>query len=121
MAEQFEMKNVLKQKLVVKCKACGGTGTIQTGKRGKQPYCRACDRKGFYEYDLNDWDMSVVYEHVPISVDMVEVCERAIEDVKDIFKDDLERSTTDDEIVQEDNGEIDKNKRILVDLGLVAY
>lgn len=96
MVEQITMKNVLKQKLIVKCKACGGTGVVQTGKRGKQPYCRVCDREGTHEYDLDNWDMTIAYEPIPVSVDMAEVCERAVEEVKNVFAEDLMSSHTDD-------------------------
>ncbi len=105
MVEQITMKNVLKQKLIVKCKACGGTGVVQTGKRGKQPYCRVCDREGTHEYDLDNWDMTIAYEPIPVSVDMAEVCERAVEEVKNVFAEDLMSSHTDDIMAVESESE----------------
>ena len=144
MIAQTAMKNVLKQKVVIKCKACGGTGVVQTGKRGKQPFCRVCGRTGTHEFDLEEWEMSIVYEPIPVSIDMVEVCESAIEEVKNTFKEDLkERAEEDltllesqielsettadelpieDEQIEDENDEINMvNRDTLVRLGLLAY
>ena len=40
--------------------------------------------------------MTIAYEPIPVSVDMAEVCERAVEEVKNVFAEDLMSSHTDD-------------------------
>ena len=144
MIAQTAMKNVLKQKVVIKCKACGGTGVVQTGKRGKQPFCRVCGRTGTHEFDLEEWEMSIVYEPIPVSVDMKKVCESAIEEVKDLFKEDIETSPEKEAILKQEISDADveqipdadveqvqteeendedvvENHDALVNLGLLAY
>jgi hypothetical protein len=136
MIAQTAMKNVLKQKVVIKCKACGGTGVVQTGKRGKQPFCRVCGRTGTHEFDLEEWEMSIVYEPIPVSVDMKKVCESAIEEVKDLFKEDIETSPEKESILKQEIPDADveqvqteeendedavENHDVLVNLGLIAY
>ena len=49
--------------------------------------------------------MTIAYEPIPVSVDMAEVCERAVEEVKNVFAEDLMSSHTDDIMAVESESE----------------